>query len=250
MTDLYFVGFAPYASEDVFRKDMEVARDLFDDRFDTDGRSIVLINNPRTVLDQPLATVSNLRTTLKEIGVDDRHRRRRRDGVPRKPRHPRLSTGGRFLAAATRLAHAAACCAACSTSPGIKWRIIVVSACYSGGFVDAAQGRAHADHDRVGGQSDVLRLRQRKQCDVLWRCAVPACAALRGFVRQGVRARHANASPSASARKASARHRTRRSMSARRWRRSCRNSRRRCALGEPAIPSEAGFPADIGRISP
>ena len=47
MTDLYFVGFAPYAREDVFRKDMEVARDLFDDRFDTDGRSIVLINNPR-----------------------------------------------------------------------------------------------------------------------------------------------------------------------------------------------------------
>ena len=54
VTDLYFVGFAPYAGEDVFRKDMELARDLFDQRFDTDGRSIVLINNPSTVLDSSL----------------------------------------------------------------------------------------------------------------------------------------------------------------------------------------------------
>jgi hypothetical protein len=68
VTDLYFVGFAPYSAEDVFRKDMEVARDLFDDRFDTDGRSIVLINNPRTMLEAPFATVSNLRATLSAIG--------------------------------------------------------------------------------------------------------------------------------------------------------------------------------------
>ena len=75
ITDLYFVGFAPYAAEDVFRKDMEVARDLFDDRFDTDGRSVVLVNNPRTVLEQPLATVSNLRATLSELGdtIDPEH---------------------------------------------------------------------------------------------------------------------------------------------------------------------------------
>src|SRR5205823_8262389 len=33
VTDLYFVGFAPYAEEDVFRKDMTVARELFDERF-------------------------------------------------------------------------------------------------------------------------------------------------------------------------------------------------------------------------
>jgi hypothetical protein len=68
ITDLYFVGFAPYAAEDVFRKDMEVARKLFEERFDTDGRSVVLVNNPRTVLEQPLATVSNLRATLSVVG--------------------------------------------------------------------------------------------------------------------------------------------------------------------------------------
>ena len=37
LTDLYFVGFAPDATEDVFRKDVVAARELFDQRFDTDG---------------------------------------------------------------------------------------------------------------------------------------------------------------------------------------------------------------------
>ena len=50
-------------------KDIVAARELFDQRFDTDGRSVTLINNPRTVLDVPLATVSNLRDTLDHIGA-------------------------------------------------------------------------------------------------------------------------------------------------------------------------------------
>jgi hypothetical protein len=135
VTDLYFVGFAPYAEEDVFRKDMELARDLFNQRFDTEGRSIVLLNNPRTVLQQPMATVTNLRATLKEIGATiDRD-----DDVVMVYLE---SHGGRDhrLAAEfppleldqltpetlrTMLDEAA-----------IKWRIIVVSACYSGGYIE------------------------------------------------------------------------------------------------------------------
>ena len=135
MTDLYFVGFAPYAKEDVFRKDMEVARDLFDDRFDTDGRSLLLVNNPRTVLDDPLATVSNLRTALKEIGAaidtdDDvvmlyleshgsRDHRLAVEFWPLQldPVTPQILR--KML-----------------DDSGIKWRIIVVSACYSGGYVE------------------------------------------------------------------------------------------------------------------
>ena len=46
-------------SERVFR----VAR-----RWRSEGRSVVLINNPGTMLDTPFATVSNLRATLSEIG--------------------------------------------------------------------------------------------------------------------------------------------------------------------------------------
>ena len=135
MTDLYFVGFAPYGREDVFRKDMEVARDLFDDRFDTDGRSIVLINNPRTVLDEPLATVSNLRATLNEIGaaIDAD------DDVVMVYLESHGSRDGRLAADFWPLRLnplTPQLLRSMLDESGIKWRIIVVSACYSGSYVE------------------------------------------------------------------------------------------------------------------
>src|SRR6266516_2107610 len=135
ITDLYFVGFAPYAAEDVFRKDIEVAHDLFDDRFDTDGRSVVLINNPRTMLDVPFATVSNLRATLSEIGdlinpdedvvmvyLTSHGTRDHKLSIE----FPPLQLDGLAPATLKQLLDDA----------HIKWRIIVVSACYSGGFIE------------------------------------------------------------------------------------------------------------------
>jgi hypothetical protein len=134
-TDLYFVGFAPYASEDVFRKDIEVAQDLFDDRFDTDGRSVVLINNPRTMLEVPFATVSNLRATLSAIGdiidpdqdvvmlyLTSHGTRDHKLAVE----FPPLQLEALSPAALKQMLDDA----------GIKWRIIVVSACFSGGFIE------------------------------------------------------------------------------------------------------------------
>jgi len=135
VTDLYFVGFAPDATEDVFRRDIVAARELFDQRFDTDGRSVTLINNPRTVLDVPLATVSNLRETLAEIGAtidrdDDvvllfleshagRDNRLAADFPPLDLDELSPQTLREMLDEA-----------------GIKWRIVIVSACYSGGYVE------------------------------------------------------------------------------------------------------------------
>ena len=135
-TDLYFVGFASYAQEDVFRKDIETARDLFDSRFDTDGRSVVLVNNPRTVLEEPLATVSNLRATLSVIGdlID-----RDKDVVM----VYLTSHGGRDHKLAVEFppleldSLAPDALKQMLDDAGIKWRIIVVSACYSGAFIDA-----------------------------------------------------------------------------------------------------------------
>ncbi len=135
VTDLYFVGFAPYAGEDVFRKDVEVARDLFDDRFDTDGRSVMLINNPNTMLDTPFATVSNLRATLSEIGdiidpdqdvvmvyLSSHGSRDHKLSIE----FPPLQLDALSPQALKEMLDDA----------GIKWRIIVVSACYSGGFIE------------------------------------------------------------------------------------------------------------------
>jgi peptidase C13-like protein len=133
--DLYFVGFAPYAGEDVFRKDIEVARDLFDDRFDTDGRSVVLINSPHTMLDTPFATVSNLRATLSEIGdiidpdqdvvmvyLSSHGTKDHKLSIE----FPPLQLDALSPQALKQMLD----------DSGIKWRIIVVSACYAGGFIE------------------------------------------------------------------------------------------------------------------
>jgi hypothetical protein len=135
VTDLYFVGFAPDAAEDVFRKDIVAARELFDQRFDTDGRSVSLINNPQTALDVPLATVSNLRETLNEIGATiDRD-----DDVVLVFLESHGARDYRLTADFPPLELD-------ELSPqllremlddaGIKWRIVIVSACYSGGYVE------------------------------------------------------------------------------------------------------------------
>jgi hypothetical protein len=135
VTDLYFVGFAPYAGEDVFRKDIEVARELFDDRYDTDGRSVMLVNNPSTMLDTPFATVSNLRATLSEIGdlidpdedvvmvyLSSHGSRDHKLTIE----FPPLQLDALTPQALKEMLDDA----------GIKWRIVVVSACYSGGFIE------------------------------------------------------------------------------------------------------------------
>ncbi|MEO8345546.1 MAG: C13 family peptidase [Betaproteobacteria bacterium] len=138
VSDLYFVGFAPYSREDVFRKDVEAAQHVMDDRWGTAGRSVLLINNPQTLLTAPFATITNLRETLNEIGAtiepDD-------DVVM----VYLASHGGRDF-------HLSADQPPLSlvelTPPGlrqllddaaIKWRIVVVSACYSGGFIEPLQ---------------------------------------------------------------------------------------------------------------
>ena len=40
-----------------------------DERWGTAGRSLLLVNNPQTLLTTPFATVTNLRETLNEIGA-------------------------------------------------------------------------------------------------------------------------------------------------------------------------------------
>jgi hypothetical protein len=134
-TDLYFVGFAGDASDDVFRRDVQAAQQVMDERWDTDGKSIALINSPRTLLDTPIATVSNLRATLEEIGAAI---------------NPDEDVVMVYLASHGRRDHSLdvalpplqlaqltpAALHAMLDDAGIKWRIIVVSACYSGAFVD------------------------------------------------------------------------------------------------------------------
>lgn len=132
--DLYFIGFAGDASQDVFMKEVQYARDLFDTRFDTHGRSVALINNRSTVANLPIASISNLRTAIRMIGerinpdedilfvyLTSHGSENHRLSVKFSPMHLNSLTPKQFRVMLDR--------------SGIKFRILVVSACYSGGFI-------------------------------------------------------------------------------------------------------------------
>jgi hypothetical protein len=136
--DLYFVGFGADSRQDVFMKEVQSARSLFEERFDAGGRSLALVNNVRTLEELPLASTTNLRTAVRRVAqAMDVH-----EDVLflYLTGHGSASTGlsvkFRFLepenlepAGLRRLLDAA----------GIKWRVIVISACYSGHFVAPLQ---------------------------------------------------------------------------------------------------------------
>jgi Zn-dependent protease with chaperone function len=153
MADLYFVGFGADAGQDVFMKEVETVRRLFDERFDTRGRSVALVNNAETLDRLPLATTWNLAAALRRIGQ------------LMNPEEDVLflyltshGSGSEGLSVqfwplelhqldAPRLR-------ALLDDAGIKWRVIVVSACYSGSLIPALQGDATliataADADRM-----------------------------------------------------------------------------------------------------
>ncbi len=132
---LYFLGFASYADQDVFKKETLYAKDLLDSRFGTHGRSLVMINHADTASQLPLASGTNLRRALKMIG----RRMNRQDDVL----FVYLTSHGsekHGLAAqfwplslndipAEKLKRYL-------DEAGIRWRVLLISSCYSGHFVD------------------------------------------------------------------------------------------------------------------
>ncbi len=134
--DLFAVGFAGDGSEPGFRNEVEYFSRLMAQRFDARSRTLSLINNPGTLADTPLATLPNLRAGLAGIasrmdtnedmlvlfvtshGSQDHVLLVDLDPLPLAQIEPE------DLRSAL-------------DDAGIRWRVVVVSACYSGGFVDA-----------------------------------------------------------------------------------------------------------------
>ncbi len=135
ITDLYFLGFASDASQAVFRREVEATRTLFDTRFDTASRSVALVNHVETREQLPIASGSNLGFMLREMGArmdtDEDvlflfltgHGSKQHELAVRFSDLPLNSIGPESLGGLLDAA-------------GIRWRVIVVSACYSGGFID------------------------------------------------------------------------------------------------------------------
>ncbi|MFK3868217.1 C13 family peptidase [Psychrobacter communis] len=133
-SDWYFMGVAGFSEQNVFRSEINKVRELFDVRFGTSGHSLALINNNYTWLDEPIATKTSILRGLKTIGQQmnadedvlfltlSSHG----DENVIQLANPPLAMDNLD---ATWLREAL-------DASGIRWRVIVVSACYSGSFID------------------------------------------------------------------------------------------------------------------
>lgn len=137
--DLYALSFAGDGDEDVFRNEALYFESLATVRYGANGRSLALVNHPDSLGDaapRPLATAANLRHALAGIG-------RAMDpdedllllyltshGTPEHALSIRL--GDRLDALLTPEQLRAAL-----DDAGIRHRLLIVSACYSGGFIPA-----------------------------------------------------------------------------------------------------------------
>ncbi|MFC7521865.1 C13 family peptidase [Xanthomonas populi] len=139
VTDLFVVGFAGDASDDVFRNETLYLKQLFEQRFDARGRVVTLVNNPDNLGEHPyapLATYDNLYDTLAAVGkrID-----RKEDalllfvtthGTEDRTLYVQVDQDEEDFISPQDLRKAL-------DDAGIGNRIIVLSACYSGGFIPA-----------------------------------------------------------------------------------------------------------------
>ena len=132
--DWYFMGVAGHGEQDVFRSEIELTKDYFDHQFGTAGRSVELINNANTLSALPIASKTSIERALQSIA-------KKMD----------VNEDVLFL---TLTSHGGDKVIEMSNPPlaldnvdakwlrqsldksGIKWRVIVVSACYSGSFIN------------------------------------------------------------------------------------------------------------------
>ncbi len=137
-TDLYWIAFAGDGTESVFRNEVEYVEKLMEQRFDARGRGIVLVNHPDTVDQRPLATRTALARALRGIGrvmdpkedlllvfltlhgTEDHRLFVQMPPLPLDPIDPDWLS--RTL-----------------DRSGLGPQLVIVSACYSGGFLPALQ---------------------------------------------------------------------------------------------------------------
>ena len=137
-TEMFFVGFAGNGFEKVFPEEIKFAARTVGQRYGTDERSVLLLNDMRDTDTAPLATLSALRYALRGIAakmaLDDDILFLALSSHGSHDWTLSVSNGALPLADIRPEDLAGALAGA-----GIKWRVIVISACYAGGFIDALQ---------------------------------------------------------------------------------------------------------------
>lgn len=150
--DLYFLAVAGDGTQEVFRREVEFIHEQFDRDFDTRSRSITLVNSRTAINQYPMATTYSIEQALKAMadrmdpeedilflyltthGNENRKLKIDHHGLDL----PDLS--------ADHLARIFA-------ELPIKWKVVVISACFSGGFIESLRDdhsliMTAARHDR------------------------------------------------------------------------------------------------------
>lgn len=133
----YFLGVAGAGYQDVFKSEIERIKEQFDTRFGTFGRSLALINNPATRTEAPIASRTSMELALHRIG---QQMNRESDVLFLYMTSHGLSNQFEMENAPLDLKDVdPKWLKETLDKSGIRWRVIVISACYSGSFVPALQ---------------------------------------------------------------------------------------------------------------
>ena len=156
----FFLGFAGVGEQKVFAQEIGLASRVLSERYGMESRALSLLNDQRDLERAPLASVSGLRYALQGLAS-----------------RMNLDRDVLFLVISSHGARDPAIAVSNSDLPlndmtdedlaealsdsGIKWRVIVISACYAGGFIDALKNprtiviaAAAADRTSFGCSSD------------------------------------------------------------------------------------------------
>jgi Peptidase C13 family len=133
-SSMYLVGFSGVGEQKVFAGEISLAAKVFGDRYGTQQRTLLLVNDQRDLESHPLATVTGLKVALLDIG---RRMDRERDILTlvisshgSKDPAISVSNGGLPLNDLTGPDLKRA-----FDEAGIRWRIVIISACHAGAFI-------------------------------------------------------------------------------------------------------------------
>jgi hypothetical protein len=178
---VYFVGFAGVAEQRVFAEEIGLAARVVEQRYHATGRELLLVNDRRDLERAPFASPTALRYTLRALAA---RMRPQRDILflalsSHGSKESIAVSNGDFLLHDLR----AEDLAAALEDSGIGWRVIVISACHAGSFIDALRDSrtivltaAAADRTSFGCADD----RDLTYFgEAFWRDALPRAATLR-----------------------------------------------------------------------
>ena len=178
----FFLGFAGVGEQKVFAQEIGLASRVIGERYASGARRLSLINDQRDLEGAPLATVTGLKYAL--LGLGSRMN---------------LERDVLFLSISSHGTADPAIAVSNSQLPlqdltpddladalresGIKWRVLIISACYAGGFIDSLKdpqtiviAAAAADRSSFGcsNDSDLTYFGE-----AFYRDALPAAGSLR-----------------------------------------------------------------------